>query len=70
MEILEKSFELEGSNMSGLFSSMGIEEDSEEITISLEGKNIQLILEDYIKERQATYETGLTFISDDDEEES
>jgi hypothetical protein len=40
MEILEKSFELEGSNMSGLFSSMGIEEDSEEITISLEGKNI------------------------------
>ena len=26
-------------------------------------------MEDYIKERQATYDTGLTFISDDDEEE-
>ncbi len=67
MEILEKSFELESSNMSGLFSSLGIDEDSEEITISLEGKHIQLALEDYIKERQATYETGITFMSDDEE---
>lgn len=62
-EILEKSYELDDGSLSGLFKSLGLgdEEGDDDLKITLDGQQqevLRLALDDYIKERQSTYETG------------
>lgn len=46
--------------------------DDADFEISFDGKQaefLQLAMEDYIKERQSTYQTGFTFPSEDNDDD-